>query len=456
MSIKYHTTYGRWFAQICLFVGTLDSLVDSGFCQPPDKPAAKAIAAPNLTRAKRLFEDNFENPESGFPRGVFGTGERDYENGRYFMRAPGGPSFHVWNVPHAAFPNCALQVKGRVLGQGTDTWGVRINNYPFHWLIVSINNNGELCVEADDDVEPARGPTAGPIKHPAIKANETFNTLLLIIRGRVMEIYVNDVAVCEPVVSDRDLSPSIFGLRTKRKDAAPADKPEIRGEFEHLTVMSADGLRKPNLSGAKKEASTDDPIPAEVASGPPLLMGDLGDAKLIRERLTLSDGAKVGFAIEDRLYQILAKVPGKYTADVARLGKVSNFTCLAYAKLNQPANGGWGLIFGKTPAGHFEAQLRSDSNANQLRLVFVKDGEEELIPWTTCPVLRPITEYNALRIEAAGKMIRVFANGKFVAEKEDNRLAPGTLHPLVFADAAPVDARFSFLHVWRLKPAAAK
>ena len=458
MSRRDDTTIGHWFPQTCLLAWVLNLLVSSGSCQPAgDKPGAKPVAAPNLTRAKRLFEDNFENPESGFPRGVLVNGERDYESGRYVMRASGGPSFHVWNFPHAAFPNCALQVKGRVLGQGTDTWGVRISNYPFHWLIVSINNNGELCVEPDDDVEPARGPAVGPIKHPAIKPNEAFNTLLLVIRGRVLEIYVNDVAVCEPVVSDRDLVPSVFGLRTRRKDPAPADQREIRGEFEQVTVWSADGLRKADVRGAmKKESATDDPIPAEVASGPPLLTGDLGDSKLIRERFTLSSGAKVAFAIEDRLYQIMAKVPGRYMADISRLGKVSNFTCLAYAKLHQPANGGWGIAFGKSPAGHFEAQLRSDSDANQLRVVFVKDQVEDVIPWTTCSVLRPMTEYNALRVEAVGKSIRVFANGKFVAEQEDTRLVPGSIHPLVVADAAPVDARFSFLHVWRVKPTGAK
>ena len=137
MSRRDDTTIGHWFPQTCLLAWVLNLLVSSGSCQPAgDKPGAKPVAAPNLTRAKRLFEDNFENPESGFPRGVLVNGERDYESGRYVMRASGGPSFHVWNFPHAAFPNCALQVKGRVLGQGTDTWGVRISNYPFHWLIV--------------------------------------------------------------------------------------------------------------------------------------------------------------------------------------------------------------------------------------------------------------------------------------------------------------------------------
>ena len=62
---------------------------------------------------------------------------------------------------------------------------------------------------------------------------------------------------------------------------------------------------------------------------------------------------------------------------------------------------------------------------------------------------------NALRVEAIGKTIRLFVNGVFVFEKEDSRLVPGGIHPLVFADTAPVDARFSFLHVWRVKPAPA-
>ena len=455
MRSEHRTAGWRRMAMACLAAWMLVTSSRTSFAQSKeDVPAVepKKVAAPSLAKAKRLYEDNFENPESGFPRGPIGEGDHDYVSGRYILRIPGGPSLQTWNFPHLPFPNSALQVKARVLGQGTDSWGIRVNNYPFHWLIVSINNKGELFVEPDDDVEPFRGPSAGPIKHPAIKGDEQFNTLLLIVRGRVMEIYVNDVAVCDPVVSDRDLFPTIYALRTQRKDAAAADKPEVQGEFEQVTVFSADGLRKPVLAATKKDPPAE-PVPAEVLNGPPLLTGDLGDSKLVQERFTLIEKANAAFSMEDRLYQILAKAPGHHMADIGRLGKIQNFTCLAYAKLSQPAKGGWGLAFGKGTAGHFEAQLREDSGEKQFRVVFVKDGEDEVIPWTTCTILRPMTDYNSLRIEATGKTIRVFANGKFVGEKEDSRLGPGTLHPLVFAEAAPVDARFSFVHVWRLKPA---
>ena len=413
------------------------------------------IAAPVPPRAKLLFEETFENPESGFPRGVVGICERDYENGRYFIRTTGGPSLFVWHCPQQPVPNCALQITGRVVGLGSDSWGIRITNYPFHWVTVSLNNDGELFVDPDDDVEPGRGPKIGPVKHSAIKTNEKFNTLLLVIRGRVMEIYVNDVAVCDPVVSDRDLSPSVFALRARRKDAATNDKPDIRAEFEKMTAWSSDGMKKPESRGAVPKtvpSPNNDPVPGETVNGPPLFAGDLGDAKLIQERLTMSDGPKVSFGVEDRLYQILGKVPGRYRADVAKLNKISNFACLAYARLEKASDGGWGVTFGDTTSGRFEAQIREAEGKRQIRLVYVvKETDDEVIPWIDCPALRTLTQFNALRVEANGKSIRLFANGVFIVEKEEPRLVPGAIHPLVFVETQPVDARFSFFHVWRLK-----
>lgn len=50
-------------------------------------------------------------------------------------------------------------------------------------------------------------PRIGPRVHPAIHTGDSYNTVELMIQRRRLEVYVNSVRVCEPVVTDWDLVP---------------------------------------------------------------------------------------------------------------------------------------------------------------------------------------------------------------------------------------------------------
>jgi hypothetical protein len=84
--------------------------------------------------------------------------------------------------------------------------------------MVRINGKGELFLRPSPD-EAAKDfktiePSLGPIVHPAIKQANEFNALMLVLKKRSLEIFVNSVRVCEPVTFAFDLDPAppmVFG-----------------------------------------------------------------------------------------------------------------------------------------------------------------------------------------------------------------------------------------------------
>lgn len=100
--------------------------------------------------------------------------------------------------------------------------------------MVQINGKGQLFLKPNPWVE-ARDfidvdPTIGPIVDPAIKPANQANRLVLLVRKRDVEIFVNSVRVCGPVPYDFDLSPAFVQLGVW-------DGPgEFRAEFDSMSI----------------------------------------------------------------------------------------------------------------------------------------------------------------------------------------------------------------------------
>ena len=73
--------------------------------------------------------------------------------------------------------------------------------------------------------------------HQAIKPGQEFNTLTAILRSGRLEVYVNGVAVCDPLVLNVGIERAHPGLELNGEKA--------RAEFERITIWSADGLPTP-------------------------------------------------------------------------------------------------------------------------------------------------------------------------------------------------------------------
>jgi hypothetical protein len=101
-------------------------------------------------------------------------------------------------------------------------------------FMVKVNGKGELFLlpnpqgAAKDfaDVDP----TVGPIVHSAIKHANQVNRLVLVIRKRSLEIFVNSERVCGPVPYGFDLTPSSVQLGARD---GPGD---FRAEFDSMTI----------------------------------------------------------------------------------------------------------------------------------------------------------------------------------------------------------------------------
>ena len=102
--------------------------------------------------------------------------------------------------------------------------------------MVKINGKGELFLKPNPSKSAKAfvdvDPTIGPIVDPAIKPANEVNRLVLVVRKRSVEIFVNGFRVCEPVPYEFDLTPSSVQL-------AAWDGPgDFRAEFDWFSIRS--------------------------------------------------------------------------------------------------------------------------------------------------------------------------------------------------------------------------
>jgi len=204
------------------------------------------IAAPEITKTRLLFHDEFNNPRSGFLRQRFPTTEFDYENGKYRIRLLEGTIVGVANIAKSKRSDMVYQVVGRVVSPASAGWGLTMSNHEEkRGIAVRVNYDGTLEVgPSPAESQKFRGPHVGPIHHSAIKQGSGFQTLLVVVRGRLVEVYVNGVAVCNPVVVDRDFTPALAAL------AAFGREHGALVEFKSVTGWSANELPMPQSRGA--------------------------------------------------------------------------------------------------------------------------------------------------------------------------------------------------------------
>ncbi len=125
-------------------------------------------------------------------------------------------------------------------------WGLNLFNRELkRGITVAVHGDGTVEVSASPvEVEKFRGPHVGPVSHRAIQSGKEWNKLLVIARGRLVEIYVNNVAVCDPIIVDRDFMPAVFALTAFGRDHG------ARIEFKEVMGWLADGLPMPQSRGA--------------------------------------------------------------------------------------------------------------------------------------------------------------------------------------------------------------
>jgi hypothetical protein len=184
---------------------------------PDGKPRLTPTVYSSIRSATRpVYIDDFNDPDSGWSKGD----HWGYANGLYFANPRNNLAF--FKSPVRFQTDSTLEVVGRLKSEGTSSraaWAVVVNREigtARRGFMVKLDVKGQLFLTPNPfkDAKEFReiDPTIGPIVNAAIKPGDQNNRLLLVIRKRSLEIFVNSVRVCEPVPYDFDLVPSPFQL----------------------------------------------------------------------------------------------------------------------------------------------------------------------------------------------------------------------------------------------------
>jgi hypothetical protein len=129
-------------------------------------------------------------------------------------------------------------MEGRVVDDTRSSWDLWFgNDQQRKALIVRLNGAGKFRV-ALWDYDKGDQALLYSGSHTAIKRGNEFNKLTVVYTADRLELFVNGVAACDPIVAPLRLQPVrvALGVSGSVKDTA---------EFRHLSIWSADGLPKP-------------------------------------------------------------------------------------------------------------------------------------------------------------------------------------------------------------------
>ena len=163
-----------------------------------------------------IARDDFTNPNSGWLGEKIPGVESQRLPGRFSIR--GDAWCKRWyGFPVPPFTEGAVEIVGRVLGPPSDGWGIAIfkNDNNNRGVQIALNSEAQVCIGPwVYDGNPGRGPKATAIKSQAVKPGEEWNTLLVVVKGQMVTVYVNGTAVGDPVKVEGDFTPGSLILQS--------------------------------------------------------------------------------------------------------------------------------------------------------------------------------------------------------------------------------------------------
>jgi hypothetical protein len=207
------------------------------------------IPAPDMGGRPVLFNENFAESNNGFWLGKEDDKSSSYRDGKLRVTlsfAPGG--WWHWSLPgEKRYSDFACEIVGRVLRPGSEGWACLLRGSEGRAARVSIDSDGALHLQPFGTLQEPWSEDTGPLNrkflHRAIKPRGASNALLCIVRGRHLELYVNGVAVQNPIAFDKALTPAEISYSV----LGGTDGSEV--EFERITVWSVTDLPPPEARG---------------------------------------------------------------------------------------------------------------------------------------------------------------------------------------------------------------
>jgi serine/threonine protein kinase len=227
----------------------------------PDKNLRSSlIQAPNLTAVKPwLLRDKFTDAKSGLPEFKSPEVERGYHNGKFVFRFHKSPATDMVEIPVGllsaqASGDFAVEMVATTTHQLT-RFGVVLADraYPDGApTSVFVLGSGMIFAGYDSTGAKVAKLQSKAVKHPAIvegskgKGILTRNALLVVVKGRYLEAFVNGKAVLQPVLLDRPLKSPRFSLSAATSSTSGSAEVEV----ESLTIWPATSIPELDARGA--------------------------------------------------------------------------------------------------------------------------------------------------------------------------------------------------------------
>jgi hypothetical protein len=319
-------------------------------------------------------------------------------------------------------------------------------------------DGGLELAPAGGDWKPNPSLPTGMIRHTAIRKGDDFNSLLTVVRGRHLEVYVNGVAVCNPIVLDRDVTPG-------GPNPSLISQGFAKAEFERITVWSAEGVPTPAERLAKGQAI--------VASTTPFAWPP---AALHEGRIALPDTSKAKVLYLDEFTDPKTNWPqGKWGPGDFCLRGYDNgkffiqhdagggtnwggpavsgaaFVCLVEGRVTGPASNRWALAM-VNDKKQCALNVKIDGSG-KLEVAF-HDGRAYRSPSFfsgTHAKIKAAKEFNALTVALRGRRLEVYMNGAAICDPIvlDFDLEPTTLRLGLEGDNCR--AEFERMMVWSIE-----
>jgi hypothetical protein len=214
------------------------------FAWPADALRDGRVPAPDLRAIKPRFNDDFSDPKSGWPDGKSPPDaggwslEYGYEKGKYRFVMPTAPGGGGAQAPWGKHSNFALEVTGRVANPEAQSWNFALQTEDRKRdVAVFVRSDGKLDVEFRGEGW-SNSRLFGPFKHVALKKPDEFNRVLVVMRDKRMELYINGVAACDPIALEHSVSPALMSIGLSGDKGA-------RVEYERVRIWSADEIPTP-------------------------------------------------------------------------------------------------------------------------------------------------------------------------------------------------------------------
>lgn len=392
------------------------------FAWPEDSVRGNRIPTPDFSQGKNLYRDDFVDAREAPPQ-KFQALTHGVENGRYFMHhaAPGWPSLTFVPGQH---DEVVCQVDGRVVDEPTCEWVLAlIATGQKQSLKVALNGEGRVRVSIDDH---GKGDRLQPLfmqRHPAVRTKAAFNTVTVIRRWRSIEVYVNGVAVCDPLEWDVSMEPVNINLGLQNSKPA-------RVEFRNLSAWSAEDVPIPAERLAKKEAPVKDALktsfawPVDLLQGGKILAPTLGDKKPLKED-NFTD-AKSGWGVgrdtggagvvergyKDGKYFMRNEYDGWSSWRNGAFGSFPEMVCEVEGRCDSPTSA-WALMLDDPGKNSHLIRVRGDGT---LRVSSFDGKTHQPLFQGKHDAIKRGTDFNKLMVIHRAGRLEIFVNGVAVCD----------------------------------------